>query len=153
MGTIARIAAAAALVVALAGCQGIPADPDGGYERITGGTLRVGVTHNPPWTDTSGGEPSGSEVQLVQDWADELDARVDFTEGSESVLVDALERGELDVVIGGFRDDSPWLDKAALTAPYDQVTGPDGAPEQHVMLTPLGENRLLVALETYLQAH
>jgi polar amino acid transport system substrate-binding protein len=76
---------------------------------------------------------------------------VEWTVGSESVLVDELERGELDLVIGGFRDDSPWVDKAALTSAYAEAEGPDGKPQKHVMLAPLGENRFLVALETFLQ--
>jgi len=148
---VMRLAVAGALVAALAGCQGIPADPDGTLDEVTGGTLQVGVTHNPPWTDVmDAANPSGSEVRLVEQWAADLDAEVSWTVGSESVLIDAMDRGELDLVIGGFRDDTPWMDRAALTAPYTESTGDDGAVEKHVMLAPLGENRFLVALETFL---
>jgi polar amino acid transport system substrate-binding protein len=148
---VMRIAAALALLVTLSACQGIPADPDGTLDAVTGGTLRVGVTHNPPWTEAAdAARPSGTEVALVEEWAADLDADITWTVGSESVLVDALDRGELDLVIGGFRADTPWLDRAALTAPYAESEGADGAIEQHVMLARLGENRFLVALETFL---
>jgi ABC-type amino acid transport substrate-binding protein len=143
------------LVVAallLTGCAGgFPADPDGTLDRITGGVLRVGVTENPPWT-VAGPEtdPSGTEVDLVREFAATRDAEVEWVPGSEEVLVGRLERGELDLVIGGFTTASPWADQAALTYPYATVLTPQGAPEPHVMAAPLGENGFLVALETFL---
>lgn len=39
----------------LVGCAGIPVDVDGTLHDAQGGDLSVGITHNPPWTDT---EPS-----------------------------------------------------------------------------------------------
>jgi ABC-type amino acid transport substrate-binding protein len=144
----------AALVMVLAalltGCgMAVPADPHGTLDRIDGGSLRVGVTENAPWVELDGAEPTGSEAELISDFADEQNATIDWTEGSEAVLVSALERGELDVVIGGFLDDTPWSDKAAATRPYTESEGPDG-PEKHVMLARMGENALLVALEEHL---
>lgn len=129
----------------------MPADPRGTLDRADGGTLRVGVAENPPWIelDTSGAEPTGSEADLISQFAQERDATVDWAEGSEAVLVAALDRGELDIVVGGFLDDTPWVEKAAATRPYTEREGPDG-PEKHVMLARMGENRLLIALEKFL---
>ncbi|WP_347755681.1 transporter substrate-binding domain-containing protein [Agrococcus sp. ProA11] len=145
-GLIAVVAAA----TLLAGCSSIPADPDGTLERVRGGTLRVGVTENPPWVELSdAGEPAGTEPELVVAFADELGAEVEWTDGSESRLAAALEAGELDLVIGGLLDDTPWVEVGAATRPYAEVEAPWGT-ERHVMLTPMGENAFLVALETFL---
>ena len=136
----------------LAGCSGgFPADPDGTLERVTGDALRVGVTSNPPWTEVQeGAAPSGLEAEIVAEFAETLDAEVDWTAGSEEVLIGDLEAGELDLVVGGFTGRSPWSERAALTTPYTTVPDEHGAPEPHVMAAPLGENAFLVRLETFL---
>ncbi|WP_394280001.1 transporter substrate-binding domain-containing protein [Microbacterium sp.] len=145
--------ASGALVLALAGCASIPADVDGTFDRVSaGGVLRIGVTANPPWTDTVDGEPSGSEVALIEDFAERHDADLRWTEGAERVLAEALRSGELDVAIGGFTDSAPWTAEAAFTDVYVEAVGPTGRMEGHVMLTRLGENRFLVELEEFLRA-
>lgn len=139
-------------VASLAGCGiSIPADPDGTLDRVTGGELRVGVAESAPWTETEGsGDPTGTEVDLVEEFAENLDARVEWSEGGEADLVYRLERGELDLVIGGFTDTTPWTSKAAMTQPYAKSTNAEGATAKHVMLTPMGENAFLVRLERFL---
>ena len=141
----------ALLAILLAGCGiRIPADPHGTLDRVEGGVLRVGVTDNPPWIEVrDGAEPVGSEVELITAFAAEHDADIEWTEGSEAELLTALDRGELDVLLGGFIDDTPWIQEGAITRPYTEVEGPDG-PERHVMIVRMGENAFLVALETFL---
>ncbi|RWZ51247.1 transporter substrate-binding domain-containing protein [Labedella phragmitis] len=136
----------------LAGCGiSIPNDPDGTLDRVTGGELRVGVSESAPWTETAGsGAPTGTEVDLVEEFAENLHADVDWTEGGEADLVSALERGELDLVIGGFTDTTPWTSKAAMTQPYAESTNDEGTTAKHVMLAPMGENAFLVRLERFL---
>lgn len=138
--------------VLLAGCgASIPADPDGTLDRVTGADLRVGVSPSAPWTETDGaGDPSGTEVVLVEEFAEHLGADVEWTEGGEADLVSALERGELDLVIGGFTDATPWTSKAAMTQPYAESTNEEGKTAKHVMLAPMGENAFLVELERFL---
>jgi polar amino acid transport system substrate-binding protein len=140
------------LAVVLSGCgMSIPADPDGTLDRVTGGTLRVGVSPSAPWTETEGaGDPGGSEAALAEEFADHLDAEVEWTEGGEADLVSALERGELDLVIGGFTDTTPWTSKSAMTQPYAESTDEEGTTAKHVMLAPMGENAFLVELERFL---
>ncbi|MFS0866289.1 transporter substrate-binding domain-containing protein [Microbacterium sp. 179-B 1A2 NHS] len=148
----APAAASVLTILALGGCATVPADVDGTTDRISGGVLRVGITANPPWTDLSGAEPTGTEVELIEGFAREQDAEIEWTEGSESVLADALHEGALDVAVGGFTDDTPFMDKAALTDVYTETRAPAGT-EKHVMLARAGENRLLVTLEEYLRAN
>jgi hypothetical protein len=136
----------------LTGCSGsFPADPDGTLDRVSGDVLRAGVTANPPWTEVEpGAPPSGTEVELVTEFAESVGARVEWTNGSEEDLVGRMGDAELDVLVGGFTGASPWTDQVAMTTPYTTVPDEHGAPEGHVMAVPLGENAMLVRLETFL---
>lgn len=145
------VAAVAALGLALGGCSAtIPTDPDGTLDSLRGGVVRAGASVSPPWTDAEAGTPSGLEVELVEDFAETLDAQVEWTVGGEEELVGAMERGELDVLVGGLTAASPWADKVALTYPYLTATGPEGEKEPHVMAVPSGENALMTELERFL---
>jgi polar amino acid transport system substrate-binding protein len=147
--SLRSIGALGAAAIVLAGCTSIPADPDGTLERVQGGVLRVGVTENEPWVELSGSEPSGTEPTLIAEFAAQQGADVEWVAGSEATLAEALEAGELDVVIGGFLEDTPWMEFGAVTRPYVEAGTPQGT-EKHVMLAPLGENAFLVELETFL---
>jgi ABC-type amino acid transport substrate-binding protein len=146
-----RLAGAVILVLALSGCGlSIPADPDSTLENVRGGTLRAGISPNGDLTVVDNGTYSGSEVELLEDFAADLDATIDWTVASEETLVRGLENGKLDVVIAGFTDATPWVDKAGVTRPYREVTAEDGSRHKLVMLVPIGENAFLTALETFL---
>ena len=135
-----------------AGCGlTIPADPERTLERVTGSTMRVGVSPNPPWTDVSEtGEPSGTEVDLVREFAGTLQAQVEWVVGGEQPLIAALELGELQLVIGGLTSETPWTEKAAITKPYAETQDPEGRRKKLVMAAPMGENEFLLALEKFL---
>lgn len=161
MGIVALVGgrAISSLVVLalLCGCSAnFPTDPDGTLERVRDGVLRVGVSPNPPWTDQSVDlDPpalTGIEVSLVEAFADSLDAELEWTTGGEETLIMELERDELDLVIGGLTAESPWSSHAALTYPFAETLGPDGAKEMHVMAASMGENAFLVELERFLLA-
>ncbi|WP_341395687.1 transporter substrate-binding domain-containing protein [Arthrobacter sp. G119Y2] len=145
---------AALLLVAFtfagASCSNFPADPEGTLDRVTGGTLRVGVSHSPPATDVGGAEPAGTEADLARDFAESLDAGVEWVEGGEEYLMEALKQGDLDLVIGGLTESTPWTGKAAVTRPYAESTNRWGDSEKHVLAAPLGENAFLSRLEQFL---
>lgn len=146
-----RLLLAAPLLPLLAACGRIPADSRGTTERVRGGTLRVGVSPNPPATNVADdGSPSGDEVDLAAAFARTLDAEPAWTTGAESALATELETGGIDLWIGGLDDTSPWTSKVALTRPYRTVEGPDGKERKLVMAVRMGENRLLTALERFL---
>jgi ABC-type amino acid transport substrate-binding protein len=144
-------AAALVLAVSLSGCaSSFPADPDGTLDRVSGGTLRVGISPNGEWADiTDGGEASGIEADLVEEFAESIDADVAWIEGGEERLFTQLHEGALDMVIGGLTDKTPWVDKGAITKPFTEVTTSKGT-EKHVMATAMGENAFLVELERFL---
>ena len=149
--SLRALGATAVAAMVLTGCgMQVPADPEGTLERIEGGVLRVGATENAPWVEVDdSGEPSGTEPALVSDFAERHGATIEWTAGSEATLLDALDRGELDLVLGGFVEDTPWTELGAATRPYAETQTPDGT-EKHVMLVRMGENGFLVALESFL---
>ncbi|MCK6095148.1 transporter substrate-binding domain-containing protein [Micrococcus sp. EYE_162] len=155
METTRRLVVSCLLATAglgLTGCtsSGYPADPEGTLDRITGGVLRAGAAHHPPYVDVTGAEPTGSEADLVRRFAQSRGASVEWTASGEEALMTALEKGDLDIAVGGFTERSPWTTHANLTRPYAEVTGPDGEDAKLVMAVPLGENQMLGALERFL---
>jgi len=136
----------------LTGCGiSLPADPEGTLDRVRDGQLRVGVSTNAPWTETrDGAEPAGIEPDLVREFAATLNADIRWSEGGEEKLVDELERGNLDLVLGGLTKDTPWAEKVAVTAPYAEAPDGHGETHKHVMAAPPGENAFLVELEDFL---
>lgn len=139
------------LGAALTGCaavdviETIPADADGTYNRVAGGTLVVGVSPNGPWVsvDKQGAKPGGPEPALLERFAEEIGAQIEWRVAAESELAKLMEQREIDVAIGGFPKDVPWEDSMALTRPYKPTGGT-------VMGVGLGENRMLVELERFL---
>lgn len=140
------------VILALTGCGSIPRDPDGTLERVqTERVLRVGASPSPDRVDlASPGAVSGLEPDLVTGFAESLGAEIEWTVAGETELVAAMERGELDLIIGGLESDSPWADKASITRAYASSTDATGETVEHVMAVPLGENALLVRLERHL---
>ncbi len=141
--------ATAMLAATLAGCgMSIPADPDGTLDRVSGGELRIGASPDPGLVDVESSTPTGPLADLAEKFATTLDARPEWTVGSEETLVGMLEAGDLDLVIGGFTEKTPWIDKAGITRGYSGIEGADG--RKIVLLVPLGENAFLTDLERFL---
>jgi polar amino acid transport system substrate-binding protein len=106
----------------LAGHGPYPADPEGTLKHVRHGTLRVGYAVGAPWVEPGPGGPQGIEPALVRSLAHSLDARLAWIPGTEQHLFEALEKHELDLLIAGLTDDSPWKEVVALTRPYAQTT-------------------------------
>jgi polar amino acid transport system substrate-binding protein len=115
------------LALILSAC-GIPRDPEGTLDRVSDGTMRVGLTEAPPWVEL-GEAPEGIEVRLVEMLAEELEAEIEWVEGSEEELFTALEVHELDLVIGGITATTPWSSVAAPTHPYLTTAALVAVPE------------------------
>jgi ABC-type amino acid transport substrate-binding protein len=138
---------AGSLVMTGCGVQ-VPVDPDGTYEQVVGGVLRVGASPDGELIRVDGGEVTGTEATLVEEFAASHDADVEWTISGEEQLVGHLERGELDLVVGAITDETPWVDRAGTTRAYTGIPGSGGIAL--VMLVPLGENRFLSELELFL---
>ena len=105
-------------VAAIAGGCQFPRDAGDTLNNVRGGTLHVGITEHEPWVSMTGSEPTGVEVGLIREFAAQLRAEVDYTQGNEEELVEALRRRDLDVVIGGITDRTRWKKEVGMTKPY-----------------------------------
>jgi polar amino acid transport system substrate-binding protein len=112
-----RVCALIAAVAALVGCQ-YPRDVEGTLERVSGGTMRVGVSDHEPWVNLDGPQPTGVEPTIIRRFAETIDAEIHWVQGDSEELVEALERGQLDVVLAGFTRTSEHRRRVALTRPY-----------------------------------
>lgn len=99
-------------------CNNLPRDPQKTSERVQGGRLRVGLVEHPPFVIRTVGEPAGAEVELIRRFAREMNSEPEWHWGGEQKHLEALERFELDLVIGGFNDSTPWRNRIGLTSPY-----------------------------------
>lgn len=153
--TVSRICRKPCLVILALialGCD-MPHDVDGTHAAVTQGKIRVGVSECEPWTAENNGEYSGIEVELVAELATQLGAESEWHLGSESELFEKLHHGQLDIVIGGITEDTPWSDYVGLTRPYAETTGQTVDTKKHVWAVRAGENRWLLELDRFLQKH
>lgn len=129
----------------------LPVDPHGSLDRIRHGELRVGVSQNEPWVQLhDDGDPTGTEVDLVIEFAKSLGSEVHWISGSEEALMESMNQGEIDLLASGLTSKTPWTDKAAITRPYREWDNTWGETEKHVLAVPMGENALLSELEAFL---
>lgn len=134
------------LVAWLTACD-IPRDAVGTLDRVRGGTLRVGVVSAPPYAVATGDAVTGPEAELVRAFARRVGADVEWRQGSLDDHMQALQSFELDLVAAGLTTTSPWKTKAGFTRPWRQE-----GKRQHVLAVPPGENALLAALESVIEA-
>lgn len=117
----------------LLACDRIPSDPEGTLDRVSGGTMRVGVSISEPWVIEEGGGFGGVEVELIEAFAAELEAEVEYFDGSEEELFAALAMHELDVVIGGFTSTNKHAMEAGMTHPYFTTALVVGVPQDETV--------------------
>lgn len=110
------------------GCSSLPRDPKQTLRQLHSRPLRVGLVEHPPWVVRTSGEPTGVEVDLIRNFASELGTTPEWNWGGEQQQLEALEHYQLDVVIGGFTDRTPWSDYVGLTSPYFEETYRIGIP-------------------------
>jgi polar amino acid transport system substrate-binding protein len=145
---VTKLALAFLVAVLVVGCQ-YPRDPDGTLNRVQGGVMRVGVVEADPWVVIEGDQPTGgAEVELVREFAERLDAQIDWVQGSEEELVDAAKEGQVDLLIGGITNKSRWKKDVAFTRPYVQTQTVVGAPPGSSFPDDLGGVEVVVEVGT-----
>lgn len=141
----------ALLAAWVAGCDGLPRhypdDPEGTLARVQGGTMRVGVTHDPPFVVLAD-EPRGPEADLVRAYARSVGAKVAWNTSGHAVLMRQLEGHRLDAVIGGHAADSPWAQHVSTSRPF-RVPDAAGRPVDRVVALPPGENAWQLRFERF----
>ncbi|APH00401.1 hypothetical protein SAMN06296429_10897 [Janibacter indicus] len=98
MEPMRRLLAILLLPLLLTACS----DPGSALSRAEStGVLNVGVVDNPPRTvPTDGGDVTGPAADLIGDYADSIGAHPSWQVGELEALAAAVERGEVDVIIG-----------------------------------------------------
>jgi polar amino acid transport system substrate-binding protein len=151
MPAFARLSCPLLLCVCLAACDGLPRhypeDPQGTLERVHGGTMRVGVAHDPPFVLLAG-EPQGPEADLIRAYARSVDARIAWNRSGHDVLMRELEGHRLDAVIGGHAKDSPWSKRVSTSRPF-RVPDAEGREVERVLALPPGENAWQMRFERF----
>lgn len=134
------------LLVCLLSCAPYPKDAEDSLKRIHKGTLRVGVSHHPPFVIATDSLPQGSEVELVEAYGAQHHAQIIWIIDSETVLAEKLKHFEIDVMISGLVKSSPLTEGLGTTQPY--LTDSSG---KHIIAVAPGENALLQDLDTFLK--
>lgn len=128
-----------AALLLLAGCGDYPKDIEGTADRIAAAhSFRVGLV---------GDRTPEAAARFIAEVAARTGARPQLIAGSAEPLLARLEAGQLDLVIGEFAKDSPWITDVAILEPLAQrkVGGRD------MLLAPVarnGENRWIMLLES-----
>jgi polar amino acid transport system substrate-binding protein len=91
--------------------------------------MRVGIQDSEPWAVLVDGEAHGVEPRILEAFADELDAEIEWVPGSDEDLMGALHQREIDVVVGGITSTSPWVNEVTFTHPYLTTAVIVAAPE------------------------
>jgi polar amino acid transport system substrate-binding protein len=106
------------LACLIAACSNLPRDPKETLRTVQNRPMRVGLVEHSPWVERTSGEPLGVEVDLVREFAAALGTTPEWHWGGEQEQLEALEHYQLDLVIGGLTDRSPWRKYVGLTGPY-----------------------------------
>jgi polar amino acid transport system substrate-binding protein len=109
-------------VVTHFGCASLPRDPKETLRQLQSRPIRVGLVEHPPWVMRTNDEPAGVEVDLMRNFAAQLGTTPDWHWGGEQEQMEALEHYQLDVVLGGFTDETPWSKYVGITRPYFEET-------------------------------
>lgn len=132
--------ASALLLLALAGCDAIPQDTEGTLERIRQErVLRAGIV--------AGTADAAPAQRLVGRLADGWGARVDWREGPATRLLDELEKGEVDLVIGEWAKASPLVADVSFSQPVGRPEPDDSRQPALRLARRHGENRLVTATD------
>jgi polar amino acid transport system substrate-binding protein len=144
--TLTRLGACLALAL-LAACD-LPRDPAGTLDRVTGGTLRVGMVTAENAAVPGHAAMARADRDLVEGLARDLRASPVWTHASTEALFLALERREIDLVAGGVYADTPWAGRIGLSNPVGPHAGEPDA--ERLLAVPPGENRWLLAINRFI---
>jgi hypothetical protein len=126
-----------AACLCLGSCD-LPRDPEQTLSKVASGMLRVGTT--------GGDSPTQLERKLVEQLASELDSTVLYVPGETHELVDALSRGELQLVVS-LPASTPFEKHVGFSRTYRDPARPRA---ERVFAIRAGENAWLLAVNRQL---
>lgn len=126
--------------VLLSACDALPRDPDGTLERAARDkSFLVGFAS----PDIAKDPRAASLVRAVEA---ETHAKARVVGGSGEPLLARLENGDVDLVIGRFKKDSPWQTEIAF-GPVLATSGEASDPVELKAAMRNGENRWIMHIE------
>lgn len=129
-----------AAAVLLSACDALPRDPAGTTQRIERSkSFRIGFASQ----DIEGNAPVRSLIAALED---ETKARAVIVSGGGEGLLSRLQEGDLDIVIGRFKSDSPWQTEIAF-GPALATEGRSSGPVELKAAMRNGENRWITQVE------
>lgn len=128
------------MILLLGACDALPRDPAGTSERIVHGrTFTVALA-----------DPSVRSAPQVGKLVAEIErrthARAEWRSGSGETLLQQLDEGAFDLVIGRFTTNSPWATDVAF-GPALSTSGSKDAPIEVKAAMRNGENRWIMTVE------
>ena len=105
-----------------------PHDPMSTTEAVRDNVMIVGIAENPPWVTRDGDEPGGVEVELVKQFAQQMNADIEWEWGSFTEHMEALHQYELHLAIGDLTESAPNTTEIGLTQPFYETRIVVGAP-------------------------
>ena len=107
-----KLTALSICLLLLSGCGDFPRDPLGTLERVRAErSFRVGMVA------PLGDRPDAAVQRLLEQVAAASSARPVLVRGDSEPLLNRLEEGELDLVIGRFEAASPWATMVSFAPP------------------------------------
>ncbi len=127
-----------ALAATASGCDEFPKDIAGTTEGVLArGAMRAGIV---------AGGPAVEERALVERLANSMSVDADIRDGATEDLIQRLNAGEIDVVVGEFAKSTPWSTRTAMTSSARAIAPPKDHPVLRALVRP-GENRWLILVE------
>lgn len=102
---------ASALLLTLSGCADYPRDTEGTLERVRGRAMRLGVV---------AGDADPAYAALAGELARRTGARVDRRVGAAEPLLQELEKGRVDLVVGTYDRSTPWDARVTFSKPVSR---------------------------------
>lgn len=103
---LARLMALSLALPGLPACEDVtyPRDPNETLSQVlSSGRMRVAAVDHVPWVIVENdGIPRGAEADLVESFARELGVAVEWRRAPAFTALEALERGDADLAVGGF---------------------------------------------------
>lgn len=108
------------LAMSLIACGQFPKDPEGSLNNARNRVLKVGITVSDT-ANAVGLLHHKVNVDLVNGFAHQINARVQWVYGNESDIVKLLEEHELHMAVGSYTSNTPLLQHAGNSKPYDTI--------------------------------
>lgn len=139
---MARLLAIAATLATLGACDNYPRDVEGTLAAVK----RDKVIHVGMVSAGMSPQAQAAATAYLQHVSAATGARPAVTAGSAEPLLAALEQGKLDLVIGDFASDSPWMTDVSVLEPIAKYK----VGQRELGLSPAarnGENAWIMLLE------